>query len=152
MLPDHRRCHRWSQMLPDAASPDAARCCQMLAGATRSCQMLPDATKWFQILLDAGWCYQYQHQCQYQRQVKCQYKCQNQLQYRYQHRYQIPTPISIPIPIPTYNQNQYPYRFRVLPKGNFLVLLKVFLQEISGPRSQIWLKLGNFQKCKTYHT
>ena len=92
----------WSQMLADAAIPNAARCCQWLPDAARysqiltndhkGCmqmipdaarpdaprrsQMFPDAIRESQISPDFGWCDRYQHSCQYQWRHKCQYKRQ----------------------------------------------------------------------------
>ena len=67
MLPDDPRCHRWSQMLPDAASPDAARC-QMLADATNTNSNTNTNA-------NTNERYKCQHQPQYQHQY----------QYKYQH-------------------------------------------------------------------
>ena len=127
MLPDAaRRCQMLpdaaggSQMPPDAASSDAARCLQMMPGAPRCCQMIPDVT-------DDPRC------CQMlPAQMPPDARCWLMLPIPTpmpiptptQMPIQMPTPTTIPTPIPiqisTYNQKQYPYRFRVLPKGNFV--------------------------------
>jgi len=112
-------------MPPDAASSDAARCLQMMPGAPRCCQMIPDDT-------DDPRC------CQMlPAQMPPDARCWLMLPIPTpmpiptptQMPIQMPTPTTIPTPIPiqisTYNQKQYPYRFRVLPKGNFLVFIVV---------------------------
>ena len=105
-------------MPPDAASSDAARCLQMMPGAPRCCQMIPDVT-------DDPRC------CQMlPAQMPPDARCWLMLPIPTpmpiptptQMPIQMPTPTTIPTPIPiqisTYNQKQYPYRCRVLPKGN----------------------------------
>ena len=120
MLPDAAG---GSQMPLDAASSDAARCLQMMPGAPRCCQMIQDFT-------DDPRC------CQMlPAQMPPDARCWLMLPIPTpmpiptptQMPIQMPTPTTIPTPIPiqisTYNQKQYPYRFRVLPKGNFATLI-----------------------------
>ena len=56
--------------------------------------------------------------------TKCQFlaevKWNNEIQMRTPTTIQTPIPISIPISMPAYNQNQYPYIFRVFPRGHLV--------------------------------
>ena len=115
-----------SQMPPDAASSDAVRCLQMLPGASRCCQMIPDVT-------DDPKCCQ-MLPAQMTQDARCwlmlPIPTPMPIPTPTQTPIQMPTPTTIPTPIPiqisTYNQKQYPYRFRVLPKGNFNVFYCYF--------------------------
>ena len=130
MLPDAVRCPQMlpdaaggSQMPPDAASSYAVRCLQMLSGASRCCQMIPDVTD------DLKCCQMLPAQMPQDARCWLMLPIPTPIPTPMptQTLIQMPTPTTIPTPIPiqisTYNQEQYPYRFRVLPKGNFKYLL-----------------------------
>ena len=127
MLPDAVRCPQMlpdaaggSQMPRDAASSYAVRCLQMLSGASRCCQMIPDVTD------DLKCCQMLPAQMPQDARCWLMLPIPTPIPTPMptQTLIQMPTPTTIPTPIPiqisTYNQEQYPYRFRVLPKGNFL--------------------------------
>ena len=132
MLPDAVRCPQMlpdaaggSQMPRDAASSCAVRCLQMLSGASRCCQMIPDVTD------DLKCCQMLPAQMPQDARCWLMLPIPTPIPTPMptQTLIQMPTPTTIPTPIPiqisTYNQEQYPYRFRVLPKGNhFLKICK----------------------------
>ena len=131
MLPDAAG---GSQMPPDAASSDAARCLQMMPGAPKCCQMIPDVTD------DPRCC---QPRCCQMPDARCWLMLPiptlMPVPTPTHMTIQMPTPTTIPTPIPiqrsTYNQKQYPYRFRVLPKANF----------------ESWKYLTSFSDFRTFH-
>ena len=108
-------------MPPDAASSYAVRCLQMLSGASRCCQMIPDVTD------DLKCCQMLPAQMPQDARCWLMLPIPTPIPTPMptQTLIQMPTPTTIPTPIPiqisTYNQEQYPYRFRVLPKGNFYI-------------------------------